>query len=170
MTIEGVKKLFPQDKYRNNAYVIFKDSIETEKKMTISWDEGTFHNSSNPTDYNRYFLIEEALLTYQIEASLQANASHLQKVETLSVTIAANNTSAAAWLLISYPNPKTESITSDIVAPRELLGKSFDDVYFVNCPSFPNQSGYTQIYFNEEFGVIGFTDENDNLFVFERFE
>lgn len=54
----------------------------------------------------------------------------------------------------------------DFLEEIELLDKSFTNVYRVTKENHP----LTILYFNKEFGIIGFKDLNQQLWVFDRFE
>lgn len=55
----------------------------------------------------------------------------------------------------------------EILDKVELLDKSFNDVYRV---IEPEENQLTELYYNKEFGIVGFKDLESELWVFDRFE
>lgn len=61
----------------------------------------------------------------------------------------------------------TSTDETEIFDSLELLNKGFSTAYSVNSPE---QSSFSQLYYNEEYGVIGFRDENNILWRIDSVE
>ena len=61
----------------------------------------------------------------------------------------------------------TSTDETEIFDSLELLNKGFSTAYSVNSPE---QSSFSQLFYNEEYGVIGFRDENNILWRIDSVE
>ena len=64
-------------------------------------------------------------------------------------------------------NEEGEPLIAEYHASKKLLDKEFKDVY--SNIAISEFTSYSELFYNAEFGIIGFRDKQDDLFVFKEF-
>ena len=174
LTIDEIKKEFPGDLYQSSSLLIFKNEAGDERRLAPNYSEHMFERTAHGISYTfdqvNYLLFEEADPSYYFDIVMSANlTSNSSSIEGLSILLNGKTPGILnPWLILT-----TDDLNGDydygLIEEQVLLGKTFKDVLKVwTIP--PDQTAYSDLFFNSEFGVIGFSDKDDVLWVYDRAE
>lgn len=174
--IDYVKSYLPSN-YFKESNLIYKNSLGEEIIMRTQSKESSsdrIHNGIdyktdefNITMYNQQSADITIVLSGNVNLSTQGNV-----VATLGGVLMPFNSSGTTWSTIRFEDNK----------PAISLGDDFRETYNVMDTEFINtyvtigkngneqHSAYSELNINAEQGVVAFRDENNDLWVFDRFE
>ncbi len=152
--------------YNQNTKFNFVNSMSDTLVMTSDYQKTTVERSL-PDDST--FFIDD----YVIQLHSESNGILIVLLGTAFVSADLENINpslnirlmprdrSSIWMDIRIDEMfATSSDETEFFESRELLNKEFSIVYSVNSSE---QSSFSQLYYNEEYGVIGFRDENNIL-------
>ncbi len=187
LTIDNILEEFPKDLYENSSRIVFKNETGGTRVLSILPEHALQNKSYGGRDYTvdalNYRLVEENDDSYIIQVTVRAqyryefadiNSNHIEynfnPIESIDVTIAGLTSPGIDNInFVRISRIGTEVLTIDNFSEELALnGKEFNGVYYSWV--FPSSTAFSSIYYNPEFGVIGFQDENDVLYVFDSIE
>lgn len=157
--------------FKNNSQVIFKNEEGSERILYINFSDSTQKQNVNGKDI---VLPKVAVNYYEPTDTKFALYFYVTTNITKNGTSQNANFSASIFtnLVPFTPNVGFDHLGDPFFChynqDKLLLGKTFDSIY----SSFPSEEYkmFSELHFTKSLGIVGFRDENDKLWVFERFE
>ena len=173
LTIEEIKTFLPSS-YKNESNIVFINAAGALKTLSVNYvegtSEGTHENSTYTSEKLAVILFDPDNTTFQIKMNSSANYGHSGTVVKGLNTFLMPNHPNMNFVRVSFENGQpTISLLDKFEETVSLLNKDFSDVY-VNHERHPPAEAFSDLMVNSEFGVIAFSDENGELWVFDRFE
>lgn len=162
-SINLIRKFIPENIYKKSKTILFINSEKIIKEFQISYNQFKVTDLEN-RNFNKevYTLQEQDNSLYFITLTAQPELHNNVVYERLYVKLLTSlNQGLISRVIIdqngeTWFNPKKDEIT--------LLGKSFNDVYIGEI-SKQDVIACNRIYYTSNEGVVGFTDENGELWV-----
>ncbi len=184
LTIDNILEKFPKDLYESSSKIVFKNESGGTRVLSILPEHALQNKSYGGRDYTvdalNYRLVEENDDSYIIQVTVSAQYEYeFSDINSNHIEYNFNPIESILILLTGLTNPGINNINlmtvevdgvafDNFSETFELNGKEFTDVYYSRIN--PMSTAFSSIYFNAEFGVIGFQDENDVLYVFDSIE
>jgi len=182
--IENLKACFPSNDYKDNSKIRFLNERGEERVFSISYEEiepdsrfefppfcltGGELNFSPLIEENAEVvtLTDDVFVGYTIFFILDSSSDGTDLTARIverfgtPTTAACNKLNQTGLLLFSLP--KDDSLGDSMT----LLGQDFENVL---TGFWPGNDGFTTVYYNQEFGMLGFLDEFQELYVFDSYQ
>ncbi len=175
LTIDNILEKFPQDLYENSSKIVFKNESGGTRVLSILPEHALQSRTHMGRDYTvdalNYRLVEENDDSYIIQVTVDAQYGafdpNFKPLEFILIIM--SGLKNAGTNNITLMTVEVDGVAFDNYSETfDLNGKEFTDVYYSRI--YPTSTAFSSIYFNPEFGVIGFQDENDVLYVFDSIE
>ena len=173
LNINDVVQFIPKNDYMNNSTLIFKNAQGLEKSFTISTSSNELNKVFGEKTYKaenlEINLIDPNTDEYRLNINVGSNyTTSTESVSYISCGLL-NDTNDGLVPVIDMVLENSRLNSHTIHAELVLNNKSFTDVHqSIDLSSQVN--GFSNLYYNSEFGIIGFTDELNELWVFEKYE
>jgi hypothetical protein len=180
LTIGELRDYIPNNYFEEKSMVFFNESGE-EWKLYSSAIESTkdrVHEGENyKIDKFEITLFDPDNLSFRIMIVGSTNYATDQEGEVaiakgINGMLMPFNESGNTWARISFRNGKpTMDFGEDFRESVTLNEKEFNEVFItIGKKGFEPHDAYSELDINSEFGVVAFRDENNDLWVFDRFE
>jgi hypothetical protein len=172
LTIDSILNYFPYNIYTTNSSAVYKDIDGNEKYLEITNSEKIVESqvASLPYKSNRLSvsLTDPATIEYAINLIVGADYSTIDNSNTY-ILISLMNEVNNGFIQTIGMTESVGGLMSNFNEPEMILnGKSFFNVHY-NITVPEHVTSYSEIYFNTEFGIIGYTDNLDTLWVLDRY-
>lgn len=171
LMISEIKNYLPNE-YRSNTTVVFKNENNEELSLLVHYKE----EDKLKTLENKSYTTEEIIITlsnpldgyFNIKiigsGSYQKTSDEVYK--SLEIGLMPFSDPGNTWNSIRFINGKPRIITNDFHQTITLNSNEFRDVF----TRIKTQDGFSELYFNKNEGIVAFSDRNNELWVFDRFE
>jgi hypothetical protein len=173
VSIDDALRYVPIHDYRENKNVYFKNAegdtlslsiVVTEEQKKKSFD-GREYETEETTIHLTSSRIGPADLSIIVSANYSAlNEPPLQFLWAI-LSSAINNGYAPSARLDSHGNPLISNFAESLL----LNQRQFQNVYYSFSPP-AHIISYSEIYYNSSFGIVGFRDQKNELWTFDRWE
>lgn len=170
LNIDGIKSYLPQA-LKNERTAVFIDEENNIKTLQTAYEEYTGDAEVNGLNYTydqaevTYF--SEELPDFQIVLIPSANYSASYEIfKYLTILLIGENQEAASGSIFFDDHGPTDSPFNNYQASVNLGGQTFEHAYLISNSS---ASSYSEIYMNQEIGIVAFRGSNNELFVFKEF-
>ena len=170
IALDNIKNYIPINDLEANTAIEFVNQVNDSKilmvKGIVEYVDKTLNGESYKTESIYYQLSEENNSSYSI--SIQAEGIYNEPGKPIQLLVVAINTNLTTpelpWIDIFEDGLTLGKPRSDL----DLLDKNFIDVISnVDRPDTP--SSFSKLYYNFEYGVVGFHDINNELWVFKEY-
>ena len=173
LTIEEIKTFLPSS-YKNESNIIFTNAAGALKTLNVNYVEGSLEKAHENATYTaeqlEVTIFDPENITFQITMIGSTNYGNNGGVAKSLNNLLMPNHPNMNFVHVSFENGQpTISLLDKFEETVSLLNKDFSDVY-VNHERHPPAEAFSDLMVNSEFGVIAFSDENGELWVFDRFE
>ncbi len=174
LVLTDILKFIPIGDLKSNSKVVFRNIDGTEKVFDVSIITDTIREkTSSGVSYNSEQIIinyknsfnNDFTISTTISSQYSVDNEVFEFIRSKIVVLKGNNANTAALSLDS----DGMSLFSIIHDSFTILDRKFENVY-INFPVSGMEPPYSEILYSAEFGVIGFRDFVNNMWVFDRFE
>ena len=171
LSLTKVNNLIP-DVYQGAEKVTFKNKENQLVELNVFYEQEVEERILGENIEYTSESVSATLFNYQenieivVSASANYNDNSLEVLETLNVILMPGyNSVGGGWISLLYKDSELmefDTFTEEL----DLLDRPFNNVY-VNKLNSDLQTEYSEIYYNADYGVIGFKDKFNELWVLE---
>lgn len=168
--LHEVRDFFPQS-YKSNSIIVFVNSDEEELELQSEFIEKIVHqNVLNKNVEMDEFTVQLYSNVVPLNITLLGSAFLSIDLQDITPSVLAslmplNNPSGVYMDIRITSNYSTSIYNTEFLQRLVLINKEFEDVFSVITSDFQQ---YNQLYLSKELGIVGFSDENENLWVYDR--
>lgn len=167
LEVDALLPFLPLENMEGVTKVVFENAMGEEKVYDIEITEKAIDREVNAVEYQAdqiAILYSNPDDFYTIAAIASGNYSSVT-ASNLYIQAIVNQTLVPCSLSI---NEEGQPLLAFFYEQKDLLGQSFSNVF---SNMFHDKDGaFGELYYNFEYGIIGFRDENGDLFVFKEYK
>ncbi len=170
LKIDSLLKLLP-DTLRNKraTTAVFSNGAGTERRFKLRYEDTTLLATA---EGRSYAIQKKSILYTDIENKknrlwIVLSGNYSDKTRVLHLTAGASPSISNPILSMVTITEGDDSRLVDKRAAMDILDRTFTDVY---CGTFQIRQAFTQICYNQAYGIIGYRGAPDQWWVFRRFE
>ncbi len=171
--LNDVRNLIPIQ-LQQNISVVYNDENGNERKLVTSYDSIKRIAKVDESEYNQerfsilYVDPNDSSFTMDISAD-GVYTSELDVQKTISTHLMPRSQTSSSMVIEVLEGELVVQEWNDFHTSLILNSREFNNV-FIGKNDFNETGEYDQIMFNEEVGVVAFKDNNNVLWVFNKFE
>ncbi|MEQ8705406.1 MAG: hypothetical protein RIC19_15870 [Phaeodactylibacter sp.] len=167
LEVDPLLPFLPLENMEGVTRVVFEDAMGEEKVYDIEITKKAIDREVNSVEYQAdqiAILYSNPDDFYTIAVTASGNYSSVT-ASNLYIQAIVNQTLVPCSLSI---NEQGQPNFAFFYEQKDLLGQSFSNVF--SNMFHDKDSAFGELYYNFEHGIIGFRDENGNLFVFKEYK
>lgn len=170
LSIDELHQALP-DGIKESSYAVYKDEIGNEVRLEILYDESIADKTTQTGSYqseNVYInlggIVNEKVFRMRIYGVAGKQKSDKLSVLSYELMPYSNPSGKTTGVYVFFKNSKlTRDRYSETV---DLFGETYNDVLSYD----QRVESYSKLFVTKEHGILAFSDLNNDLWVFDRFE
>lgn len=163
-SISLIRKFIPESTYKENNCIVFKNKEEEILKFKLSFDQFKITDlDGNSFNKEVYTLRDPNNTNYHLSITAQPELHEKIIYERLYVELISTINQGLTPSIIIYQDGESWFNTKE--KNLDLLGKTFHDVYISEI-SKEDVVACNKLYYTHNEGIVGFTDDKGELWVY----